>query len=315
MQKYGKTLKDGRIFPIFYNFAVKINEIMRYYEVKFSISAPEALFQDVCDVLAAMAGEAGFETFEQTPAGLTGYIQQEAFNDERIQLLLSQMPFDDIQISFNIAEAEDRDWNEQWEQEGFEPVSVGEHLIIHDGRHVPHPAPDQLLIEIDAKLAFGTGNHQTTRLMADALMALPLSNCTILDCGTGTGILAILALLQGAQSAVGYDIDEWSVDNARHNAVLNGVDDRFSSILGDSAVISNLPYPFDVVTANINRNILLADLPRFRQAMKPRATLLLSGFYTEDIPLLSAKAAELGFALISNRQEAEWACLEFKLTD
>ena len=315
MQKYGKTLKDGRIFPIFYNFAVKINEIMRYYEVKFSISAPEELFQDVCDVLAAMAGEAGFETFEQTPAGLTGYIQQDAFNDESIQLLLSQMPFDDIQINFQVAEAEDRDWNEQWEQEGFEPVSVGEHLIIHDGRHVPHPAPDQLLIEIDAKLAFGTGNHQTTRLMADALMALPLSNCTILDCGTGTGILAILALLRGAQSAVGYDIDEWSVDNARHNAVLNGVDDRFTPILGDSTVISNLPTPFDVVTANINRNILLADLPRFRQAMKPRATLLLSGFYAEDIPLLSAKAAELGLVLINDRHEAEWACLEFKLKD
>lgn len=312
MQKYGKTLKDGRIFPIFYNFAVKINEIMRYYEVKFSVSAPEELFQDVCDVLAAMAGDVGFETFEETFGGLTGYIQQDVFHEESIQQILSHMPFDDVQIGFCVEGAEDRDWNEQWEQKGFEPISVGEHLIIHDGRHVPYPVPGKLLIEIDAKLAFGTGNHQTTRLMADALMALPLDNCSVLDCGTGTGILAILSLLRGARNAVGYDIDEWSVANARHNAVLNGVEQRFTSVLGDSNVIESFNQSFDVVTANINRNVLLSDLPRFIQAMAPKAILLLSGFYREDIPLLRAKAESQGLTYVCEQYEAGWGCLKFQ---
>ena len=135
----------------------------------------------------------------------------------------------------------------------------------------------------------------------------------VLDCGTGTGVLAIVALLLGARRAVGYDIDEWSADNARHNAVLNRVDERFDSLLGDATIIDSLvPHSFDVVVANINRNILLADMPRMAMALKPGGTLLLSGFYQADIDMLQAKAESLGLSMMATHHEGEWAMMEMK---
>lgn len=287
---------------------------MKYFEVKFTISAPEESLQDVRDVLAALAGEAGFETFEETPEGLMGYIQQEMFDADALDGMVTALPFCDATVNYTVNEAENRDWNEQWEQEGFKPISIGEHLIIYDGRHLP-PTPSHLpiMVQIDAKLAFGTGNHETTRMMAAALTALPLEGKRVLDCGTGTGILAIVALLCGAIHATGYDIDEWSVNNAKHNAALNSVEQRFTAILGDSTVIQTLHEKFDVVLANINRNILLADLPRMCQAMNTGATLLLSGFYREDTGLLTTKAAASGLVLKAEHHEGGWACLEFEL--
>ena len=319
MQKYGKTLKHDRIFPIFFNFAPEIAKIMKYYEVRFHISAPEELLQDVRDVLAALAGELGFESFEDTPYGLKGYVQQACLEPAAIDELTAALPFEGVSVQSEVAQAEDKDWNQQWEEEGFDPIAVGGHLIIHDGRHLPDGVSnddtdeEMLSVEIDAKLAFGTGNHATTRMMAEAIMESQLEGKTLLDCGTGTGVLAIVALLKGARQAVGYDIDEWSVRNANHNAVLNRVDGRFTSILGDAAVIEDLPlHSFDVVTANINRNILLADMPRMLQALKPDGTLLLSGFYQEDIALLQAKAESLGLSVHSTRHEGEWAMMELR---
>ena len=133
----------------------------------------------------------------------------------------------------------------------------------------------------------------------------------LLDCGTGTGILSICALKLGAKEAVGYDIDEWSVDNARHNAVINHVDDRFTALLGDATILNKVEGTFDLVVANINRNILLADMPAFRQKMAPGATLILSGFYTADSPLLIEKAQSLGLTLQKQKEDHDWACLVF----
>jgi ribosomal protein L11 methyltransferase len=135
----------------------------------------------------------------------------------------------------------------------------------------------------------------------------------VLDCGTGTGILSICALKLGATEAVGYDIDEWSVDNARHNAVINRVDDRFTSLLGDATILNKVEGTFNLVLANINRNILLADMPAFRQKMAPGATLILSGFYTSDCPMLIDKAATLGLTLQKQKEDHDWACLVFNL--
>ena len=313
MQKYGKTLKHGRIFPIFYNFAVKINNAMKYFEVNFTISAPLEHLHDVRDVLAALVGEAGFETFEETPEGMKGYVQRDAFDKDVLDGAIDALPFPNAHVSYEISDAPDLDWNEQWEQEGFEPISVGEHLIIYDGRHLPKDdQSDRLLVEIDAHLAFGTGNHATTRMMAQALMQMKLDGCAVLDCGTGTGVLAIIALKRGAVEAIGYDIDEWSVDNARHNAVINRVDHCFTSILGDSIVIEQTGKQFDVVLANINRNILLADMPMMCRAMKKDAFLLLSGFYVNDTDILKAKAQEQGLSLAAEQHDGEWACLIFK---
>ena len=309
---------------------------MKYFEVEFTISPYSA---DASDVLAAIAGEAGFETFEETETGLNGYVQQSLFDVSVLNTALKDFPFEDTTISYDIREAEDRDWNEQWEQEGFEPIIIsrdwrvgsGERnvhtLVINDGRHLPDSslftANSSLLtsIEIDAKLAFGTGTHETTRMICSTLLDLfghlsPLSALhsplRVLDCGTGTGILSICALKLGAKKAIGYDIDEWSVDNARHNAVINQVDDRFTSLLGDVSILNKVEGSFDLVMANINRNILLNDMSQFVSKMNVGATLILSGFYTDDCPILIEKAQTLGLTLQLQKEDQQWACLVLK---
>ena len=292
---------------------------MKYFEAIFTVSPYSS---DACDVLAAMAGEAGFETFEETENGLKGYVQQSLFDEETLRATIADFPFEGVSITYDIHEAEDRDWNEQWEQEGFEPIVIsgekpevsGERyptIVIHDGRHLPESMPDDAIaIEIDAKLAFGTGTHETTRMICGTLLSIP-SPLRVLDCGTGTGILSITALKLGAAQAVGYDIDEWSVDNARHNAVINFVDDRFKSLLGDATILNKVEGTFDLVLANINRNILLADMPMFREKMASGAKLILSGFYTEDAPMIVDKAKTLGLTLQQQKEDQNWCCLVF----
>ena len=265
---------------------------MKYFEVEFTILPYSA---DASDVLAAMAGEAGFETFEETETGLKGYIQQSLYDASSLQTVIEDFPFESITISYEVKEAEDRDWNEQWEQEGFEPIIIADNLMIHDGRHLPDITPD-ITIEIDAKLAFGTGTHETTRMICSTLLELHPKG-RVLDCGTGTGILSICALKLGAKEAIGYDIDEWSADNARHNAVINQVDDQFTSLLGDASILNKVEGTFDLVMANINRNILLNDMPQFVSKMNAQAILILSGFYTDDCQLLIEKAQTFGLRM------------------
>ena len=293
---------------------------MKYFEAIFTVSPYST---DACDVLAAMAGEVGFETFEETETGLKGYVQQSLFDEEALRETISAFPFEGVTITYEVHEAEDRDWNEQWEQEGFEPIVIQgienrTAIIIHDGRHLPESIPDDAIaIEIDAKLAFGTGTHETTRMICGTLLSFlsPLAihptPLKVLDCGTGTGILSICALKLGVSEAVGYDIDEWSVDNARHNAVINRVDDRFTSLLGDASILNKVEGEFDLILANINRNILLADMPLFREKMASGAKLILSGFYTEDAPMLVDKAKTLGLTLWQKKEDQNWCCLVF----
>ena len=282
---------------------------MKYFEVEFTINPMSA---DASDLLAAIAGDAGFETFEEAENGLKGYVQQSLFDEDALRSCIVDFPIEGISIIYNVREAEDRDWNEQWEQEGFEPIIIPP-LAIHDGRHLPE-VESEISIEIDAKLAFGTGTHETTRMICKELISTvpELEEVRVLDCGTGTGILSIAALKLGASEAVGYDIDEWSADNARHNAVINRVDECFTSLLGDASVIDTIEGEFDLVLANINRNILLADMPRFVSKMHSGSKLILSGFYTADSPLLIQKAADLGLTFVSQNQDQDWACLVFK---
>ncbi len=149
-------------------------------------------------------------------------------------------------------------------------------------------------------------------MICATLLEMDLKGKRVLDCGCGTGILGICALKLGAESAVGYDIDEWSADNTRHNAVINRVDDRLESLCGDATLLDSIGRQFDVVMANINRNILLQDMERFVSVMANKATLILSGFYQDDCPMLEEKARQLGLTPAGMRSDGEWACLIFK---
>jgi ribosomal protein L11 methyltransferase len=294
---------------------------MKYYEVNMTI---EPCSQDAQDLLAALTAEAGMETFEETETGLKGYAQQQLFDEDAFQQTLAAFPMEGVTISYNVSEAEDKDWNEQWELEGFEPIEVrsktedgrGERLlVIHDGRHLPSDISHQssaLMIEIDAHMAFGTGTHETTRMICRQLLNMPLEGKRVLDCGCGTGILGICALKLGADSCVGYDIDEWSTDNTRHNAVINRVDDRLESLCGDATLLCSYAPEFDVVLANINRNILLQDMEHFVRVMAPGATLILSGFYQADCQMLTDKALTLGLHPVTTTTDGDWACCLFR---
>ncbi|OYP42907.1 50S ribosomal protein L11 methyltransferase [Prevotella sp. P5-50] len=279
---------------------------MKYFEVDFQLSP---LSQDACDILAALTADAGFESFEETQHGIRGYVQQPLLDRQALEDIVNNFPIMGTNIIYTISEAEDKDWNEQWEQEGFEPIIVGNNrLAIHDGRHLPSQ-PADISVEIDARLAFGTGTHETTQMICEWMLDMPMKDLRVMDAGCGTGILGIVALKLKANHVTAYDIDEWSSDNTRHNAVINRVDSQLSVYCGDASLLDSKTADYDLVLANINRNILLNDMPRFCQIMKQDAKLILSGFYTEDIPLLEARGKELGLTLTGAKNRDKWASI------
>lgn len=283
---------------------------MKYLEVTFHINAPTQSVADACDLMAAAAGETGFETFEETADGLKGYVQEALFDRKALDAAIRELPINGTTVTYEVSDAEYKDWNESWEQEGFEPIIIGDRCIIHDGCHLPteHAAVE---VEIDARLAFGTGNHETTRMLIRQLVESDLQGKTFLDAGCGTGILGIVALKCGAASATGYDIDEWSIDNTRHNAVINHVADRYKAMLGNASILDGIGKTFDIIAANINRNILLADMPNFVKALKTRGKLLLGGFYNIDAPVLASAATKLGLRQSHSDNDGDWAFLTF----
>ena len=279
---------------------------MKYFEVDFQLSP---LSQDACDILAALTADAGFESFEETQHGIRGYVQQPLLDRQALEDIVNNFPIMGTNIIYTINKAEDKDWNEQWEQEGFEPIIVGNNrLAIHDGRHLPSQ-PADISVEIDARLAFGTGTHETTQMICEWMLDMPMKDLRVMDAGCGTGILGIVALKLKASHVTAYDIDEWSSGNTRHNAVINRVDSQLSVYCGDGSLLDSKTADYDLVLANINRNILLNDMPRFCQIMKQDAKLILSGFYTEDIPLLEARGKELGLTLTGAKNRDKWASI------
>lgn len=291
---------------------------MKYYVAKFQIKDAESL-SDCRDLLAAIASEAGFESFEETAGGINGYVQQRLLDEEKLREMLAEFPVEGVHISYTLSELEDKDWNEQWENEGFEPIVVDNKCVIHDRKH---SLDDALLpkddakgasltdITIEAKQAFGTGTHETTRLIVSQLLQMDLKGKRVLDCGCGTGILGIVASKLGARSVVGYDIDEWSVENARHNAALNEVE-NMEVLEGNHNVLSHVSGIFDVVLANINRNVLIDDMHAMKEVMSHNGILILSGFYAEDGFMIAEKAGSLGLSLTKTSSENNWCMLLF----
>ena len=287
---------------------------MKYLVAKFKIATSEDLLQVCKDLLADSAAEAGFESFEETQEGLEAYVQKELFDKDALDASIADFPIEGTDISYTIEDAEDKDWNEEWEEQGFDPICVDDQVLIYDAKHPelhPTTSPDHIEIGIEAKLAFGTGNHETTRMIVSTLLNMNLYKMRVLDCGCGTGILGLVASKLGASEVVGYDIDEWSVENAKHNAQLNGVD-NLEVYFGNASVINHISGVFDVVLANINRNILLEDMKSFRGVLNEGGYMILSGFYEEDIPVLLEKAKEFGLYESGRRTDNDWACLVLK---
>ena len=262
------------------------------------------------ELVAAMAGEAGFESFETEGDTLVGYVQEAIFDKEALDEALSQFPIEGVSVSYTLHDVEDKDWNADWENNGFEPIDIDGRCVIHDTLHPTPALAGAMDVVIDAKMAFGTGCHATTRMMVRALLNNDLRGKRVLDCGCGTGILGIVAAKAGAAEVVGYDIDEWSVENTRHNARLNHVD-NLEALTGDIKVLSHVDGLFDVVVANINRNILLNDMAELREVMASESLLIISGFYESDAGQLIACAQGLGLSVITTSSDGDWSSLVF----
>ena len=285
---------------------------MKYLVAEFKIECQDGMIQIARDLLTDALGEAGFETFEDTEDGIKGYVQESLFDENAMNDVISNFMLPDVSINANIQEAEYKNWNEEWEEAGFERININDSITIYDARHDDgNGIASGISIGIETKQAFGTGTHETTRMIVSTLLNIDLKGKRVLDCGCGTGILGIAASKLGASEVVGYDIDEWSSENAIHNAELNGVD-NMKVMLGDASVLKSVEGKFDVVLANINRNILLADMPAFVAVMADESLLILSGFYASDVDLLIEKASSLGLSKIDSKSDSEWTCLVLK---
>ena len=288
---------------------------MKYYVANFDIECAADMLQPARELLSAAACEAGFEAFEDTDKGIAGYVQRPLYDKAALDAAIADYMPDGASVTYNIEEVPDQDWNQGWEDEGFEPIGVSDNLVIYDAKHTDMSmfAGDDgvMRIFIEARNAFGTGTHQTTRMILRRLLGMDLQGKSVLDCGCGTGILGIVASRLGADHVLGYDIDEWSSENAKHNAALNGVD-NLDVLLGDASVLEGVEEKFDIVIANINRNILINDMSAFKSHLKQDGRLVLSGFYDSDVPMLENSAKDNGMTLVDVVADGEWACVMFE---
>ena len=279
---------------------------MNYYEFTFvydSLIKPGI----INDVLAAELGEIGFESFAETDNGLTGYIPETLCDIPQLENTLASFPLENVLISYTQKHIESKDWNEEWEKNYFKPISIGKECIIHASFHEVEAGYTYDIV-IDPKMAFGTGNHETTYLMINEILPLDIEGKEVLDMGCGTAVLAILAAKKGARRVVAVDIDEWAYQNALENARLNQTT-NIKIVLGGAEQISRLG-KFDIVLANINRNILLNDIKAYAPCMKKDAWLFMSGFYKEDIPLIKAECEKNNVSFVSYNEKNNWVAVK-----
>ena len=278
---------------------------MKYFEVTFTTSPCN---ETVNDVVSALAGEIGFESFVEWENGVQAYVQQSLFDEEALKEMVENFPLPDTEISYEIKEAEDKDWNEEWEKNFFQPIVIGDRCCIHSTFHKDTPQTEYEIL-INPQMAFGTGHHETTSSIICELLDADLEGKSVLDMGCGTSILAILASMRGANTVTAIDIDDWCVNNSRDNIELNNIH-NIKVELGDAALLEGRE-PFDVIIANINRNILLADMNRYAACMHQGSELFMSGFYVQDIPAIREKAESLGMTFVHHREKNNWAAVKF----
>lgn len=272
---------------------------MNYYKVTFRLSpllpAREVLYADL-DVL-------GFESISDTSDGVEAFIPEGNFFESSLEdLMVNNIP--DQKVSFEVDLVEPQNWNAVWESQ-FDPIHVNENCVIRAPFHQPSGVEYDIIIS--PKMSFGTGHHETTFLMSQRLFELDLMGKSVMDMGCGTGVLAIIAKKLGAGHTEGVDIEEWAYQNSIENAEMNEVP-SIVFFFGDVQYIENKS--FDVVIANINRNVLLQDMPQYATALNEDGVLLLSGFYNSDIDVLVKKAEECGLKFVNSNCKNNWAIVQ-----
>lgn len=275
--------------------------------IKISINVAN-LPEYKADVLTFELGEIGFSTFETENDTLIAYAKQTDFSAES----LKQMAEDNELSSdaYSVEEVEDKDWNEEWEKNYFQPIVVdgGESkCVIHSSFHTDVPEAEYDIV-INPKMSFGTGHHETTSSMLRWILSDSMQGKKVLDMGCGTAVLGILAKMRGAEYVMGVDIDEWCKENATESAAINNIDMEIK--LGDASILPK-ENTFDVILANINRNILLADMDKYVACLNNGGNLYMSGFYTEDIPVIREKAESLGLKYEDFKEKNNWVAIKF----
>lgn len=268
--------------------------------------------EDIFDLVAAFLAEVGYESFESDASGMTAYIAVDNFSDGLADKALADFPMD-TRFLIKHEHIEGKDWNEEWEKHYFQPIVLDGRCVVHSSFHKDVPDAEYDIV-IDPKMSFGTGHHATTSMMVRQVLDIAgekgLAGAGVIDMGTGTGILAILCKMCGANHVYGIEIDGTACGNAVDNAALNNVD--IEIIHGDSAKLENLPQA-DMFLANINRNVILADMERYVKAIKSGGFLVLSGFYETDVPLVEMSANTYNLKLVKKFTDPEgWVSLRFQ---
>ena len=271
-----------------------------YIAYDFNVSPKDP----VTEMLIAQLGHIGFESFVENESGVVAYIQKKDWNSNKVEdlYLLNSNEFD---ITFKYNEIEQTNWNKEWEK-NFNPIQVNGQVSIRAPFHENPSLNFDIVIE--PKMSFGTGHHETTHMMVQHLLALDLKNKKVLDMGCGTGILAIFAEMKGAQPTDAIDIDSWCYENSLENVQRNGCK-HINVLEGDSSLLKGKEY--DVVIANINRNILLSDMKIYTDCLSEKGVLLLSGFYKDDISIIESEVIKHGLVLDKMIQKNNWVALKY----
>ena len=254
------------------------------------------------DILVAFLSDQNYDSFEETEYGLKAFIDRNHFSEAKLQKVLSDI---DVLVHYEVEDLKQENWNAKWES-SFKAVLIDKRCGIRASFHSPLDVEHEIVIT--PKMSFGTGHHSTTFGMMKTMMDLDFSEKKVLDMGCGTAVLAILASKLKSNKVTAIDIDQWAYDNSIENIQINQVN-NISVLLGGSELITE---KFDIILANINRNILLNDIHVYSDAMEMNGDILLSGFYTEDLPLITKKANQCGLSFISNTEYNNWVTAYFK---
>jgi ribosomal protein L11 methyltransferase len=275
---------------------------MNFLKVKFSILPCE---EYLVDVLIYELAEIGFDSFESENSSVEAYISTEIFDDSKIKKLIENFLYE-VNITYEVSVLEEKNWNEEWEKNYFSPIVIGNECVIHSSFHknIPNAKYD---IVIDPKMAFGTGHHETTSLMISAMLTMNLDGKKVLDMGCGTAVLAILAKMRGAGAVIAIDIDKWCTENSLENISLNRIQD-IEVLLGGAELLKEMH--FDLILANINRNILINDMHLYASCLSAGGELYMSGFYEQDIPIIENECKKNCLKLLGFQEKNNWVVIK-----